>query len=315
MTALSGRPGAPRPRRGASLVLLVVLGAALATGAAASLLAGVASSPGAPPTRASEIVVPATWVAGAVLAFLGLLVAVMVYHRLTGGAASLSNRAVLTFFVVVLVGTAFVAAGQFFHPGGCYWCSGSGTGTSGGPPPQNNSTGGTNTSLGGGGQLVVLSWAVPAWVAFLALAVVTVLVAAVAMPSLSEWYADRRLRGSGPRRREPDHSAAEVRKALARATQDLERGDDPRAVIERLYADLLDRLGRLVTEIDPATPEEIRGQHLVRLGIRPEVALDLTRLFEEARYSSHPIGPAAATRASSAIREAISDLDRAPEVA
>ena len=53
----------------------------------------------------------------------------------------------------------------------------------------------------------------------------------------------------------------------------------------------------------------------MRLGIRPEVATELTRLFEEARYSTHPLGPESADRAAEAMRRATADLERAPEVA
>ncbi len=299
-----------------SLVLLVVLAVALATGAAASLLLGAATAPGAPAQPASELVVPATWIADALLGLFALVAVVLVYRRLTGGAATLSSRAVITFLVVILLGVAFVAAAQFFHPGGCPWCGG-GTPGSVPPPSGNNSTatGGSNNTTFGGGELVLLSWHVPAWLEFVALAVVTLLVAAVVMPFLAQWSTARRLRGAGSQRPGSGPTAAEVRGVFARASRDLDRGLDPRDVIERLYADLLERLGRYVVQIDPSTPEEIRVQHLVRLGIRPEVATELTRLFEEARYSTHPIGPESADRAAGAMRRATADLERAPEVA
>ena len=298
-----------------SLVLLVVLAVALATGAAASLLLGAATAPGAPAQPASELVVPATWIADALLGLFALVAVVLVYRRLTEGAATLSSRAVITFLVVILLGIAFVAAAQFFHPGGCPWCGG-GTPGSAPPPSGNNSTatGSNNTTFGGGG-LVLLSWHVPAWLEFVALAAATLLVAAVVMPFLGQWATARRLRAAGPQRPGSGPTAAEVRGAFARASRDLDRGLDPREVIERLYADLLERLGRYVVQIDPSTPEEIRVQHLVRLGIRPEVATELTRLFEEARYSTHPLGPESADRAAEAMRRATADLERAPEVA
>ncbi len=299
-----------------SLVLLVLLAVALATGAAASLLLGAATAPGAPPQPTSELVVPATWIADALLGLFALIVVVLVYQRLQGGAATLSSRAVITFLVVILLGVAFVAAAQFFHPGGCFWCGGGTPGSS--PPPSGNNstaTGSNNTTFGGGGELVFLSWHVPAWLEFVALAVVTLLVAAVVMPLLVQWSTARRLRGAGPQRPGSGPNAAEVRVAFARASRDLDRGHDPREVIERLYADLLERLGRYVVQIDPSTPEEIRVQHLVRLGIRPEIATELTRLFEEARYSTHPLGPELADRAAEAMRRATADLERTPEAA
>ncbi len=299
-----------------SLVLLVVLAVALATGAAASILLGAATAPGAPAQPASEYVVPATWIADGLLGVFAVIAFVLVYQRLTRGAATLSSRAVLTFLVVILLGVAFVAAAQFFHPGGCPWCGGSTPGSA--PPPSGNNstaTGSNNTPPGGGGNLVFLSWHVPAWLEFAALALVTLLVAAVVMPLLAQWSTARRLRGAGPVRPGSGPTAEEVRVAFARASRDLDLGLGPREVIERLYADLLERLGRYVTQIDPFTPEEIRVQHLVRLGIRTEVATELTRLFEEARYSSHPLGLESADRAAEAVRRATADLERTQEVA
>jgi hypothetical protein len=81
-------------------------------------------------------------------------------------------------------------------------------------------------------------------------------------------------------------------------------------VVIRLYATLLARVGPIVGGLDEQTPEEIRSFHLVQLGIRTPAATTLTRLFEEARYSSHPLGPEAAVLARQAIQEAREDLDR-----
>jgi len=67
----------------------------------------------------------------------------------------------------------------------------------------------------------------------------------------------------------------------------------------------------MVGSVDPETPEEIRSLHLVRLGISREASESLTRLFEEARYSTHPLGPEAAERATEVIRSAEADLSRA----
>jgi hypothetical protein len=41
----------------------------------------------------------------------------------------------------------------------------------------------------------------------------------------------------------------------------------------------------------------------------------LTRLFEKARYSTHPLGSDASERARTAVRQALADLDRTPEAA
>jgi hypothetical protein len=98
---------------------------------------------------------------------------------------------------------------------------------------------------------------------------------------------------------------------LAHARQELEGARDPRAAILALYATLLARVAPIVPDLDRSTAEEIRVHHLVRLGIRESAARTLTRIFEEARYSSHRLGPEQVTQATQAIRMAESDLARA----
>jgi len=56
------------------------------------------------------------------------------------------------------------------------------------------------------------------------------------------------------------------------------------------------------------TPEEIRQAHLIPLGVRPEAAEHLTRLFEEACYSSHSMNAEALQVARESIRVAEYDL-------
>lgn len=295
----------PTSRQRPSPVLLVMMLAALATGAAASLLIGAATSPGAPPGHASELVLPSTAIAYGCIAFIIVLLAVFVYQRVTGGAAPVPGRIVVTFLVTVLVAVMLLAALRAFGGGG--------PSSTGEVPNGQNSTGSVspnateaNLTSKGNGTLFFLP-SLPGWVPFVLVAAVLLVAVVVALPFAAAYAEGRRaerLRSSRP------PSTVEVRVALARAVHAIDQGGDPRAVIVRLYGDLLERIGPIVPGIDPATPEEIRRQHLVELGIEPEAATVLTRLFEEARYSSHPLGAEAAERVRKAVGTALADLAR-----
>jgi len=182
-----------------------------------------------------------------------------------------------------------------------------------GSPPANNSTGvsshptgpsGANGSSGSPGGIRF-----PPWIGFVAVAVIALVVVAVVLPGVRSVLAGR---GPPPDDGESARAAARAaRRALAGAVDALGEGRDPRAVIIALYGELLGRIVPMVGSVDPETPEEIRALHLVRLGISPMASESLTRLFEEARYSTHPLGPDAADRATEVIRRAEADLARA----
>ncbi len=298
--------------RRASYLLVVALLVALAAGAAASLLVGSFYAPSAPPYRASELLVPGWAVEAGIVGFLLFLVGGMVYRRLTSGASPIPGRVALTFLMVILVATLFILAFEFFSgasvsPGGTAQSPTNSTGTPGGGVSN-------GTNLTHVGNLTAFSVpGLPSWLPFAVVAGVVLVVAAVALPGLRAYVEDRR--ASRLPRSTFAAEAAAVRTALCTAEAALDAGTDPRAVIVRLYGDLLSRLGRVVGDVGPDTPEEIRTLHLLRLGLRPEAATELTRLFEEARYSSHPLGPDAADRARTSVRAALSDLDRATEAA
>lgn len=297
MTALA-------PRR-VSWVLLVVVVAALAIGAAASILVSAASAPPPPSAPAALVYLPSWLVTiasvGVIVFFLGSLVV----FRLSGGG-NLSLRVAVSTLATVLGGIVFLLAVRFVMVGPSLAGAGNTTGQnqSGTTPPPPPSSGGQNFTGSGG----VVTWlGVPPWVPFVVLAVVVLLTVFVAVPELRRYVSERRERG-GVAIVRPEERA--LREVLAQASIDLRRGGDPRAVILALYASLLERLRPMVVGLDSSTPEEIRVAHLERLGVRPTAARTLTRLFEEARYSSHSMAAEAGERAQEALQAAIDDLDR-----
>ena len=99
-----------------------------------------------------------------------------------------------------------------------------------------------------------------------------------------------------------------VASVLSEAAAKLTEENDPRSTIGRLYRDLLSHLEPLMSGAVHRTPEEVRDLHLLPLGVRPVAAEHLTRLFEEASYSSHPLGAEDVSRAHDALRMAEIDL-------
>ena len=288
-----------------SMILLVILALAFVIGAAASLVAGAAASPPFHSGTASEVIIPTWTLDVAFLIGFGFVLALFVWVRASVSSA-VPGKLVVTMLAVLLVGILFVVILQAFGSGagGFTWnTSGNGTAPSN---PNGTITPGGNLS-GPGGLLAPLH--IPSWTLFVAVAVIALVVAAVAAPRAWRYLADR---DPGRPKRPAPAELQEVRGALATAAQELGVGADPRTVIIALYATMLRRVGPIVGGVDTDTPEEIRALHLVRLGIRASAAETLTRLFEEARYSTRPMGPETAARAQEAIGEARADLDRLP---
>ncbi len=301
-------PTASRP----SIVLLLVLAIALASGAAASLLIGAATPSGYTAAPAPLVVFPSWFFADLLLAVGVAIIGGLVYQRLSGGSVPVPRRNVITILFVVLLAIVFIAAAHTFLAGGPA-ASGKVLST---PVTNSTSSGGSNGSAsspapGPGG--VLWSPSIPAWVPFAIVAGVAIVAVAIGLPQARAYLDERRQRAvSG----EPaPSSSSAVRIALERADRSLADGSDPRATILELYASVLERLTSMVGSVELNTAEEIRTTHLLRLGIRPEPAEALTRLFEEARYSSHPLPPAAVERARWAVREALADLARSPPAA
>ncbi|MGP8078317.1 MAG: DUF4129 domain-containing protein [Thermoplasmata archaeon] len=292
----------------ASPVLLCLLAIALATGAAASLVTSAAT----PLNTGVEAIAPYRF-SSTLLGVLMLLpfclgLGALLYQRLRGGGILRIPPGMLAMAVsILLLMAAFAVLGPYLSPGSSLLGPGSTTHT---PPPTNNSTGTTPPGNGGGGGIVsgFLPFKLPSWVPFLTAAVLALALAGLILPATWAAVADRRsLRGG---RAGPGAARAEAQKALARAASELSEGTDPRAVIEHLYARLLERLAKVAGDLSGRTPEEIRAELLVPLGVRPAAAISLTRLFEESRYSTHPLGREDADRVRSAIDAAAADLAR-----
>jgi hypothetical protein len=297
----------PAPR--ISWVLLVVLVVALATGAAASILVAASTAPPPSSGTASLVILPEWTIAAISWGVVALVVGSLVVWRLTSGPSSALTRVAVSILAVVLLGVLFVVGARFLGVGGMVGPGGSGgvaDGNSGTPP--NNTTVITGQLNGTGGEIVLFP-SLPGWVPLAVLGIVVLLVVVVGVPQTRRYLAERR-EGGVMRRRTEVTVPAGMREALTRASTDLDLGGDPRAVILALYAAMLTHLQPMVADLGTSTPEEIRAAHLVRLGVRPEAARTLTRLFEEARYSTHPMGPAESVRAQEAVRATLDDLAR-----
>ncbi|HTW77239.1 MAG TPA: DUF4129 domain-containing protein [Thermoplasmata archaeon] len=289
-----------------SIVALVLI--ALAVGGAASLLSAAAPSNATGSSHYAEIIFP-LWVIEAVtLGLIALGLGFLFYQRARGGSP-LPNRVAVTAIVAILVAVLVLFAFQSLaHNAGP---------SSGGnlppPPPVTsaaNATNGTTNStvVPGSGSFLLLGPNAPPWGMFALLGAIGLVVSVLVTSPV--WM---RALGRGRERDRGDPSAAEVaavKDALDDASRALDAGGDPRTIVIRLYAAILVRIGPSVGDVDRSTPEEIRAIHLVRLGIRATAAEQLTRSFEEARYSSHPVSPQMVERVTTALREASEDLDR-----
>jgi len=101
---------------------------------------------------------------------------------------------------------------------------------------------------------------------------------------------------------EPERPAPEARAVVARtierAIEELELGLEPREAILRCYGALCALLVRRgLGGLEPLTPREVERLAIAQFGLSVDDIGALTSLFEEARYSDHPLGPSARERA------------------
>ena len=289
-----------RPARRPPLVLLAFLLVALCAGLAATFLAapagsgGATSSTGAPPTPISTSTLGWILTGVALVPLLGL-----VLNRLLSRNQATSYRPFVNFLIAVLLSVTFIAIVRTlpWHPATAD--------SSGAPPP--GSTGGPGTNLTNqtvGPSPLGTTWpGIPTVWLYVALAVVVLAVVLLATPRLL-----RREEGPAP---EPDANGA-LRRSFRDALRGLEAGaaGDARRTVLILYGRLLERIAPRLDALEPATPREIEQACVERLGLGAAHARSLTRLFEEARYSSHPFTSTEVDVARAALSACLGDLDR-----
>ncbi len=298
-----------RTGRVSPAVLVLVL-AALAVGAAASLLASAPRTTGSGSTTYAELVFPLWEVEAAMAGLVFFGIALFLYSRLSSGSAPMPARMAVTAVTTILVAILLLLVIQHVaFPNGPSPSGGNGSVSTSGNSPINTTNATTNASnIPGGGSFLWLGPSLPPWTLFAVVAVIAIALS-VGVSSPIWWRALSRRDRSEPGVPSAA-SVAAIRVALDDATQALDAGGDLRTVVIRLYAAILEKIAPAVGDVDGATPEEIRAGHLIRLGIRPEAAELLTRSFEEARYSSHLVTNAMVERVTIALREASADLDR-----
>ena len=294
--------------------LYVALGVAVIVGVVALVLPG--ATPHVTPPHAGQLTISlSTQVWG--LLFLSPILAgfaVLVGRRLLGPSWSFSRRTFVQLAVVVVLLLLFIYVLSHANSGTNGYVS-----VAGGSPvnaTSNNSTGHntTNSTTGhgsGGGSSVGAVPApsgvtIPGWLLLVVGVALTAVVAALALPGVLSGLQRRRQAGGAGTATDDDRARAQ--QAIAEAALAIDRGDDPRATIVRLYLRLLVDHSARLGDVVALTPEEIRARILAPLRVRPGAAEALTRLFEEARYSTHPMGKDAADRCRTALSAVESDL-------
>jgi uncharacterized protein DUF4129 len=297
-------PGSLPRRRPPAVAQVVVL--AVLIGVAAALLSRPVGAVGPPSPSVGGL----TWnQLGELLTMLFLVVVglwLFFTLRDAGSRLPLPNRVVATVLVMLLLGVLFVEAVGLVHfspiPG-----SGNSTGSS-------NNTGGTTTNGSGNFTLPPFHTpgiTLPAWAGPAVVLVVALIAGVFLVPQLVARF--ERRPGEVD---EPGRSAREARKALQAALERLDTTNttDARDSILALYARLLLVVEPKLGTVETKTPGEIRRDTVASLGVRSTVAQELTEIFEEARYSSHPMTAASVARARGALAGAIADLSASARV-
>jgi hypothetical protein len=98
-------------------------------------------------------------------------------------------------------------------------------------------------------------------------------------------------------------AAEQVGSGLRLSLADLESEPDPRLAVQRAYARMEESLGQIeLARARDETPTEFTARVLRVLGASAAAAADLTRLFEIARFSDHPMDEDDRRRAISSVR-------------
>jgi hypothetical protein len=301
------RPPASSGRR--ALLGLTFLSVGL--GAAAALLtvpSSVAAGGSPTPSIAGALVPSWALLLGAEVVFpifLGAFI-LFLYARVRSGEQSFAGGLALIGFSVIALGVLFVWLFQVIHYPGYQWFQGlpghspnnqTVVPPTGNPVPPGNKTGPPTPGASSGPSW----WATLVdWLPILGGIVVALVVALLVLPRL------------GPPEEEAAEESKEVpaRRALEEAIDTLDKeGSDPRWAIRAAYARLLLRAQSRLPPLEPATPREIEELLVHRLRVAPSVAGELTALFEEARYSTHPLGPETVDRARRLLGQALAEME------
>jgi hypothetical protein len=299
---MTARPPASRSPSPLGVFLL----AALLLGVAAALLTG---TPPIPPNTPSS----AGWVLnyGGLVIFsaivIGLVVAWVVYRLIQRirdpSGSTLLGPPTVVFVVMFLLAIVFLVLARFLH-----------SSSSMGPPTGGNrSTGGALPPPGNGTSLpgsISSPGGFPGWETYAAVLIVGVVLALVVAP----FVASRLLLRSAPPEASVDEAAARTRAEVADTLRRLEADPsaDPRALIVALYARLLSRVEPRLTDLDAKTAREVERLAVAELGLPEPAARELTVLFEEARYSVHPLGAEESARARDALARILASLAAEP---
>lgn len=284
--------------------LPIVLGLALAIGIVASLLAVAAPTP--PTPRAGELVVDLPMTMWGLIFLSPLLVGVTVLaaQRILD-RRSVSRISKVAFAVLLALAVLFVYVLVATHgssSGTISYVSSPAPKNQTSPPPPHGGSGNSSPAPVPGTTI----FKVTAWMGIAIALGLTGLVALLALPGVIG-----RVVGGAPRSpRSPPVDRARVREAVAEAGSAIDRGEDARETIVRLYVRLLGVLEPRFAGVPYLTAGEIRTAVLERLGVQPHAAHELTLLFEEARYSTHPMGPEAAGRCRAVFGIVQADLSR-----
>lgn len=301
----------------ASLSVLFVFLFAMGIGATAGLLGGFQTLP--PPTSYNS---PFSSVLGISLAIACLaLVVVGLYvgllHRQKGDSSSIPGlgHTAIALFLVILIAAGFLALASYDQPHRPSAIEGGG----GSPVTGNNSTAGGGGGYNGNGTNSTRSSSPPPSSnvsrsagtppAVLALGG-TVVVALVLVPTIL--YLIRRDRKSEIWEPKPPPQLIHT---LEQAVASLEAGDlgEARTRIISAYRALLSELEQQnVPGLEHSTPREIEELMTSKLSLSTPSAHDLRLLFEEARYSEHPMGETQALAARQSLSQIIDQLKSRP---
>jgi hypothetical protein len=296
----------PRPSRTPwsipFVVALMLLGVGI--GLAAALLvspAGVAPTSTGNPGLVTLLTFRTASIA--ILVLTGLMVAGTVLFNASGGGRMLFRPLMLAFVAFVITAVIVLVVLRVLAPAATDWFQG---GAKGPPIPPLNATGnsthepGVNNTTAGPPPEGTSLLGTLVFGGVVALAVVVALVV-VALSRMRR----------PPMTPLPPVSAGP---ALLKALDVLENEEsvDVRAVIIELYSQLLHRIDPFTSYTGALSAREIAAESIRFLGIHADTAHELTALFEEARYSTHPLPQSAADRARKALRKALTEYRRNP---